>query len=71
MSTDVVKLQTAQTVQGSSVKIAVMGKNVLINGAKVVKADIEASNGVIHAIDTVLMPPPAVEKMAPKVEKKY
>jgi uncharacterized surface protein with fasciclin (FAS1) repeats len=70
MSTDVVKMHSAKTVQGSEVKIAVKGKNVMINMSKVVKADIEASNGVIHVIDTVLMPP-AAKKMAPKSEKKY
>ena len=36
--------------------IALPGNNVTINNAKVVKADIETSNGVIHSIDTVLMP---------------
>lgn len=70
MSTDVVKMHSAKTVQGGEVKIAVKGKNVMINMSKVVKADIEASNGVIHVIDTVLMPP-AAKKMAPKSEKKY
>jgi uncharacterized surface protein with fasciclin (FAS1) repeats len=69
-SADVVKMHSATTVQGSTVKIAVKGKTVMINSSKVVKADIETSNGVIHVIDTVLMPP-AVKKMAPKGEKKY
>jgi uncharacterized surface protein with fasciclin (FAS1) repeats len=62
MSTDVVKLKSAKTVEGSIVKIAVKGKSVMINKAKVVTADVEASNGVIHVIDTVIMPP--VEKTA-------
>ncbi|WP_293913960.1 fasciclin domain-containing protein [Deinococcus sp.] len=53
---DVVKLKTAKTVEGSSVKIAVMGSSVMIDKAKVTKTDIVASNGVIHVIDTVLMP---------------
>ena len=70
MSSDVVKLQSAKTVQGSDVKIVVKGKEVMINAAKVTMVDIEASNGVIHVIDTVLLPPPA-KPMAPKVEKKY
>ena len=70
MSTDVVKLKSAKTVQGSDVKIVVKGKDVMINAAKVVTVDIEASNGVIHVIDSVIMPP-AGKKMAPKGEKKY
>lgn len=53
---DVVKLKEAKTAQGGSVKIEVKGETVMINGAKVVKADIMTSNGVIHVIDTVLLP---------------
>jgi uncharacterized surface protein with fasciclin (FAS1) repeats len=70
MSTDVVKLKSAKTVQGSDVKIAVKGKVVMINKSKVVKADIETSNGVIHVIDTVLMPP-AAAAMPEKSEMKH
>jgi len=54
---DVVKLKDAKTVNGATVKITVNGKTVTINDAKVTKADIVASNGVIHVIDTVLLPP--------------
>jgi uncharacterized surface protein with fasciclin (FAS1) repeats len=53
---DVMKLKTATTVQGSDVKIAVMGGKVKVDNATVVKTDIAASNGVIHVIDTVIMP---------------
>ena len=53
----VTKLKSAKTVQGSDVKIAVTGGIVTVNGAKIVKADVMASNGVIHVIDTVIMPP--------------
>lgn len=53
---DVIKLKSAKTVQGSSVKIAVAGGKVMIDGATVAKADVAASNGVIHVVDTVLMP---------------
>jgi uncharacterized surface protein with fasciclin (FAS1) repeats len=52
----VTKLKSAKTVEGTAVKIAVMGSSVMIDKAKVTKADIKASNGVIHVIDTVLMP---------------
>lgn len=55
MSDDVAKLTEAKTVEGSELDID--AKNgVMINDAKVTKADIECSNGVIHVIDTVLMP---------------
>jgi uncharacterized surface protein with fasciclin (FAS1) repeats len=58
MAADVMKMNNkmVKTVEGSEVKVSVMGKVVEINNAKVTKADIEASNGVIHVIDTVLMP---------------
>ncbi len=54
---DVVKLQSAKTVQGEPVKIAVYQGKVKIDDANVVKTDIACSNGVIHVIDAVLMPP--------------
>ena len=53
---DVIKLTSAKTLNGQSVTIKVVGGKVLINGATVVKADIAATNGTIHVIDTVLMP---------------
>jgi uncharacterized surface protein with fasciclin (FAS1) repeats len=56
---DVVKLTEAKTVQGSSAKVKVDGGTVMIDGAKVVKTDIETSNGVIHVIDAVILPPAA------------
>ena len=54
-SSDVAGLTSATTVQGSDLTIDT-SYGVKINDAKVVKADIEASNGVIHVIDTVLIP---------------
>jgi uncharacterized surface protein with fasciclin (FAS1) repeats len=54
MSTDL-KPGNVKTVQGSSVMVNTMG-GAMINDAKVVAADVAADNGVIHAIDTVLMP---------------
>lgn len=53
----VVTLDSAKTVQGSPVTIKVVDGKVMINGARVVKTDIECSNGIIHAIDTVILPP--------------
>ena len=55
MAADVLKLSAAKTVQGSSLSIHT-DKGVTVDGAKVVKADIQASNGVIHVIDAVLIP---------------
>ncbi len=56
MAADVVKLTDAKTVQGGSVKVMAMGGKVMIDNANVATTDISASNGVIHVIDTVLMP---------------
>ena len=52
----VVKMTSAKTVQGGAVKIAAEGGKVMIDGATVTKADIECSNGVIHVVDSVLLP---------------
>jgi uncharacterized surface protein with fasciclin (FAS1) repeats len=57
MAADVVKLESAKTVQGKPVKIAVKEGKVKVNGANVLKTDIECSNGVVHVIDAVLLPP--------------
>ena len=56
LSSDVVKLESAETVQGQSVSIAVNDGNVMIDNANVVAVDIETSNGVIHVIDSVILP---------------
>jgi len=55
MAADVVKLKSAKTVEGSEVKIDA-ANGVKINNSKVTTADVVADNGVIHIIDTVLMP---------------
>lgn len=57
MAADVVKLTSATTVEGQAVTISVTGTTVKVNDATVVQADVAASNGVIHVIDTVLLPP--------------
>ena len=54
---DVVKLTTANTVNGAPIAIKVMSGHVMINNATVTTADVRASNGVIHIIDTVILPP--------------
>lgn len=56
MAADVVKLKSAKTVQGQSAKIMVKGGEVMVDGAKVVKTDIATDNGVIHVIDSVILP---------------
>jgi len=56
MAKDVVKLTEAKTVQGSSVKIVVKDGKVMVDGAHVIKTDIETKNGVIHVIDSVILP---------------
>ena len=57
MAADVVGLDSATTVQGDDVKIDVVDGNVKLNDSAMVTAtDLEASNGVIHVIDTVLIP---------------
>lgn len=53
---DVVKLSEAKTVQGQSVKITVKDGTVSIDGATVTATDIAASNGIIHVIDSVILP---------------
>jgi uncharacterized surface protein with fasciclin (FAS1) repeats len=53
----VAQLSSAKTVNGKNVRIRVTGKNVMVNNAKVTKADVMASNGVIHVVNRVLIPP--------------
>jgi uncharacterized surface protein with fasciclin (FAS1) repeats len=55
LAADVVKLSEAKTVEGGALRIDARG-GVKVNGANVVKTDIAASNGVIHVVDTVLLP---------------
>jgi uncharacterized surface protein with fasciclin (FAS1) repeats len=53
---DVVQMDSAPTVQKSSVSITKNGDNVMVGGARVLKTDVMTSNGVIHVIDSVLLP---------------
>ena len=55
-ASDVVKLDAAKTVNGQSVAIQVADNGVQVDNANVIATDIEASNGVIHVIDTVILP---------------
>jgi uncharacterized surface protein with fasciclin (FAS1) repeats len=56
-SKEVVKIDKAETLAGSNVNIKVKDGSVFINESQVTTADVHASNGVIHIIDTVLLPP--------------
>ena len=56
MAADVVKLSTAETVNGQSVSVMLQDGKVMIDGAQVITADISTSNGVIHVIDKVILP---------------
>lgn len=53
----VVKMDSAKTAEGSKVTFEVRGKNAFVNDAKITKTDIRASNGIIHSINAVLLPP--------------
>ena len=55
MAADVVKLSSAKAVSGDTLQIKTSG-GVMVNSSKVVKADVKATNGVIHVIDSVLIP---------------
>ena len=57
VAADVVTLDSVTTVQGDAVNITVDGDTVLLNEARVLITDIEAANGTIHVIDSVLIPP--------------
>lgn len=56
MAAEVIKMKSAKTVEGDSVKIHVAGGKVTVDNANVIKTDIVCDNGVIHVIDTVIMP---------------
>ncbi len=56
MSSDLTNGQKAKTVEGGTLTVTINGKTVKVNDATVVKADVPASNGVVHVIDRVLLP---------------
>lgn len=56
MAADVAGMSTLPTVQGQSITVRAEGGSVMVDNAKVIQADIEADNGVIHVIDTVILP---------------
>jgi uncharacterized surface protein with fasciclin (FAS1) repeats len=56
LASQVVKMTSAKTVNGQSLAISVKDGTVMVNNAKVIKTDILCSNGVIHVIDSVVLP---------------
>lgn len=56
MAADVSKVQEAKTVNGKMLTVSAKGGTVMVNDAKVTSTDIAASNGVIHVIDSVILP---------------
>ncbi len=56
MAKDVVELDSATSVEGSEIAVQTMDGVVMVDGARVIQADIETSNGVIHVIDSVILP---------------
>jgi uncharacterized surface protein with fasciclin (FAS1) repeats len=57
MAANVVEMEEAKTVNGAALRISTSGDMVMINDATVTTADIQASNGVVHVVDSVLLPP--------------
>lgn len=64
MSGDLKDGMTAATAEGSEIEVMINYGTVKINNAKVAMADIEASNGVVHVIDTVILPPSIKKALA-------
>jgi uncharacterized surface protein with fasciclin (FAS1) repeats len=56
MAADVVKVTSAKAVSGDTITVSVQGSTVKVDGATVTSTDIAASNGVIHVIDSVILP---------------
>jgi uncharacterized surface protein with fasciclin (FAS1) repeats len=56
MAEDVMNLSSAKTVNGQNLSLKVVDGKVMVDNAQVIKADVKASNGVIHVIDTVVIP---------------
>jgi len=56
-SSDLKEGKIVKTVQGNAIKVNISDNTLKINGAKVMKADIKASNGIVHVIDQVILPP--------------
>ena len=71
MAADVAGIDEAETVNGKMIDVKVDGSSVKVNDATVTAADIAASNGVIHVIDTVILPPEGLSAELQTPEKKH
>ena len=56
MAADVLQMSSAKTVNGNTFTVSMSGGNAMIDNARIIKTDIVASNGVIHVIDSVILP---------------
>jgi uncharacterized surface protein with fasciclin (FAS1) repeats len=56
MAEDVLKMETLRTVQGQKIDVSLKYEKAYVGNARIIKTDIETSNGVIHVIDTVILP---------------
>ena len=56
-STDLISGMTTKNVQGNSIQVDITDNRVKINGAKIITSDIKASNGIVHIVDQVILPP--------------
>jgi uncharacterized surface protein with fasciclin (FAS1) repeats len=65
-SSDAVAAKSAETLQGQSISISVGSSGAFVNDAKLLKTDIDASNGVIHVIDSVLLPSEKAASHSPR-----
>jgi hypothetical protein len=55
-ASEVITMQSAPTANGSDLKISIVDETVFINDSRIVATDIEASNGIIHVVDSVILP---------------
>jgi uncharacterized surface protein with fasciclin (FAS1) repeats len=62
MASDIADIESLTTVQGEDINVTVENDSVMVNNANVTAADIEASNGIIHVIDAVMLPPSMLEE---------
>jgi uncharacterized surface protein with fasciclin (FAS1) repeats len=59
MSSDIMRMRSARTMNGQDVHILTSGVSCMIGESRIINADVPCANGVIHVVDTVLMPPKA------------
>lgn len=69
LASDVVKLASAKTLEGDDVNVTTSGGNVYINKSRIIQTDVIGSNGVIHVVDSVLLPPSKEQKRENTMKK--